>query len=84
MEETGLTIQAKNPVYTFDVIEPDDAGRPRFHYVIVDLIAEYVKGEINPSDDASEARWVSSRELQHLPVSQATKEVLTNIFHFGR
>ncbi|MBW1743354.1 MAG: NUDIX hydrolase [Deltaproteobacteria bacterium] len=48
MEETGLTIKAKDPVYTFEVIEPDDAGRPRFHYVIVDLMADYVKGGVSP------------------------------------
>ncbi len=83
MEETGLTIQAKDPVYTFEVIEPDDAGRPRFHYVIVDLMADYVKGEVNPSDDASEARWVTPQELEHLPVSEATREVLTNVIGFG-
>lgn len=84
MEETGLTIQTKHPVYTFEVIEPDDTGRPRFHYVIVDLIAEYVKGEINPSDDASEAGWITPQELERLPVSQTTREVLTNVLHFGR
>jgi ADP-ribose pyrophosphatase len=81
-EETGLTIQASDIVYTFEVIETDDAGRPRFHYVIVDLTAEYVEGELSPSDDASEARWVSSQELESLPLSQATKEVLTNVIRF--
>ncbi|MBW1858784.1 MAG: NUDIX hydrolase [Deltaproteobacteria bacterium] len=83
MEETGLTIQAKNPVYTFEVIEPDDAAKPRFHYVIVDLIAEYEKGELNPGDDASEARWVTPQGLESLPVSQATREVLKNVVRFG-
>ena len=80
MEETGLTIQAKDPVYTFEVIEPGGTGRPRFHYVIIDLAAEYVKGELSPSDDASEARWISSQELKRLPVSQTTTEILNTIF----
>lgn len=84
MEETGLTIQAKDPVYTFEVIERDAAGKPRFHYVILDLIAEYVEGELSASDDASEARWVSSRELERLPVSQTTMDVLKNVVHFGQ
>jgi ADP-ribose pyrophosphatase len=84
MEEAGLIIQAKDPVYTFEVIEADDVGRPRFHYVIVDLIAEYVKGKINPSDDASEARWVTPQDLERLPVSETTREVLKNVVHFLR
>ena len=84
MEETGLTIQAKDPVYTFEIIEPEGTERPRFHYVIVDFAAEYVKGALTPSDDASEARWVSSQELKRLPVSQTTTEVLKNVVHFGQ
>jgi ADP-ribose pyrophosphatase len=83
MEETGITIQAGDIVYTFEVIEPDEAGRPRFHYVIVDLASEYVTGKLDPSDDALEARWVSSQELKRLSVSQATTEVLKNVVHFG-
>ena len=83
MEETGLTIRAKDPMYTFEVIEPDDAGRPRFHYVIVDLMADYVKGEVNPGYDASEARWITPQELEDLPVSKATREVLRNVVRFS-
>ncbi|UCD88315.1 MAG: NUDIX hydrolase [Desulfobacterales bacterium] len=84
MEETGLTIRALNPIYTFEVIERDDAGRIRFHYVIVDLLADYVSGELKPSDDASEAQWVTPEELEGLPVSKTTREVLANVIHFGR
>jgi len=56
-EETGITIRAKAPSSTFDVIERDDQGRIRFHYVIVDLDADYISGEPTAGDDASEARW---------------------------
>ncbi len=84
IEETGLTIRAGDPVYTFEVIKRDDAGRVRFHYVIVDLMADYLSGELNASDDASEARWVSPEELDGLSVSESTKEVLKDVIHFGR
>jgi ADP-ribose pyrophosphatase len=83
-EETGVTVRAGNPVYTFDLIERDDAGRIRYHYIIVDLMADYVGGNPSPSDDASEARWVTSEELDDLPASKATKEVLRKIVIFGR
>ena len=83
-EETGVTVRAGNPVYTFDLLEQDDAERIRYHYVIVDLVADYVTGEPNPGDDACEARWVTSKELQDLPVSQTTREVLRKTVLFGR
>jgi 8-oxo-dGTP diphosphatase len=82
-EETGVTVKVKDPVYAFDLIERDDQGRIRFHYVIVDLLADYVGGELNPDSDASEARWISSQELKELSVSQATRELLKDMFQFG-
>jgi 8-oxo-dGTP diphosphatase len=83
-EETGLTIRAGDPVHTFDVIVRDHAGRVRFHYVIVDLLADYLGGdEPRPGDDAREARWVVPQDLAELPVSQTTLDVLKNVLHFG-
>lgn len=82
LEETGITILAKEPVYTFDVIEKDQKNRIRFHYVIVDLIADYISGQPLPADDADEVRWVSSRELKNLGVNPGTLNVLKSEFGF--
>ncbi|UCH23273.1 MAG: NUDIX hydrolase [Deltaproteobacteria bacterium] len=81
-EETGITIRARDPVFTFDHIEYDEMNRIRFHYVIVDFIADYVTGKPTPGDDALEARWVSSGELNSLKVSKKTVEVLNQLFKF--
>jgi 8-oxo-dGTP diphosphatase len=81
-EETGLSIAAGKPVYTFDVIERDDGGHVRFHYIIVDLLADYVGGKLRPGDDAREARWVSRQELKQLEVNQSTLQVLRQVVNF--
>ncbi len=52
LEETGIVIRAGDPVHTFDFFERDQAGRIRFHYVIVDVTAEYVSGDVRADDDA--------------------------------
>jgi 8-oxo-dGTP diphosphatase len=82
LEETGITIQAKKPVYTFDLIEKDENNRIRFHYVIVDLMADYISGKPLPVDDADEVRWVSSEELKNLDVNPRTLTVLNSVFGF--
>ncbi len=79
MEETGLVIRAGKPIYTFDFIERDNAGRIRFHFAIVDVIADYVSGTPNAADDALEARWISPEELRKLSVSQNTLNILEEI-----
>ena len=78
-EETGLTIRAGDPVYAFDTIEEDERGDIKFHYVIIDLMADFVGGELNPNDDASDARWVSPEELDDLPVSPSTLYLLKTL-----
>ncbi|MGD9082177.1 MAG: NUDIX hydrolase, partial [Desulfobacterales bacterium] len=75
-EETGLTIQAGEPVYTFDVIERDSNGTILFHYVIVDLAADYVSGDLRPGSDATDVCWASFRDVKRLKVSAATRKLL--------
>ena len=83
-EETGIVIQAKKPIYTFDVIERDEDGHIRFHYVIVDLAADYVSGELEAGDDAVDVSWVSRKDLKNLNVSDATRKLLAQCYGFGR
>ncbi|MEJ2283548.1 MAG: NUDIX hydrolase [Desulfobacterales bacterium] len=84
LEETGITIQALEPVYTFDYIERDGSDPPRFHYVITDLTADYIRGEIKAGDDAAEARWFTAEELAGINVSSKTLRLLKTRFDFGK
>lgn len=83
LEETGIRIRAGAPVFVFDHLERDPDGRIRFHYVIVDLSAEYVEGEILAGDDALDARWVDAENLNHLAISRQTRRLLRECYGFS-
>ncbi|MFO7554821.1 MAG: NUDIX hydrolase [Desulfobacterales bacterium] len=83
IEETGIVILAREPVYTFDVIERDENGHVRFHYVIVDLAADYVSGEPRPGDDAVDVSWISPEDMKNYNVSAATRKLLAQCYGFG-
>lgn len=83
LEETGVKVRARQPVYTFDLVERDAGGRVRFHYVIVDLAADYIDGDPRAGDDALEARWVPAGGLEALGVSPNTRSLLRREFKFG-
>jgi 4-nitrophenyl phosphatase len=78
-EETGIRIKAGDPVYTFDAIQKDGDGRVRFHYAIVDLLADYVEGEPHAGDDAHEVGWVRPNDLSALPMSRKTVDLLKHL-----
>jgi len=76
LEETGITVKAGKPVYVFDMVSKDDSGRVKYHYIIVDVTAEYVTGEVKAGDDADDARWVLPMEMENLGVSERTIRLL--------
>lgn len=80
-EETGVIIQAGEPIFVFDTIERDDAGQVRFHYIVIDLIAEYISGEPVPGDDAADARWISAADMDTLEVNIRTRGLLNKFFN---
>ena len=78
LEETGLVVRAGEPIYSFEIIDRDQQEKVRFHYVIIDLVADLVGGELQKQggDDAREARWFSFDELKNLPMSDMTRKLL--------
>lgn len=75
-EETGIHIIAEKPIHSFDLIQRDETGKIRFHYVIVDLLAKYAGGELKAGDDVTEAAWFSLDELRRIKLNQSTKQLL--------
>lgn len=57
LEETGLAGGAMTLIAHVDSIHPDDAGRVRFHYTILDFAVAWQSGEPLPGDDVSDARF---------------------------
>ena len=51
-EETSVEIETGEVLSVTDLIQRDDAGRVRYHYVLVDLLARYVSGEPRAGSDA--------------------------------
>ncbi len=58
LEETGVVGEPVDVVDVYEVIERDEAGRVRYHYVIAEVLLRYVRGEPRAADDAADVRWV--------------------------
>lgn len=83
LEETGLLIKAGQVIYTFDAIHRDEAGRIKYHYVILDVQAELLDPAqpLVPADDVRAAAWFSQADLARLPesVSPTTLALLKDV-----
>jgi len=74
-EETGVIIRAGEPVYAFDTMETHDPDNS-YHYVVVDLVAEYVSGEPLAHDDVTDAAWFGKQDIENEEVQELTRNFL--------
>jgi 8-oxo-dGTP diphosphatase len=58
------------------MVARENDGRIKYHYVIVDVEAQYISGEPRAGDDADDARWVRFDDLKQLGVGERTVAVL--------
>ncbi len=76
LEETGVEIQLGAVVDVIDLIERDDEGLPRYHYTLIDFVAEWVAGEAVSGDGVSDILWVKPEELKNLTIWDETIRVI--------
>ncbi len=75
-EECGVQIEVGEVVEVRDAIVRDSEGRVRYHYVLVDVVARYVDGELTVGSDADDAGWVSEEELASYDLTTGLLPVL--------
>lgn len=75
-EETGLTIEPGELLGVFERVVPDEQGRMRYHYVLIDFLCRRLGGELIAADDAEDARWFRREELGALELARETEEVI--------
>ena len=77
LEETGITITAKNVLFVSENVQP-----PNDHRIVIYVDGQYVSGEPTPGDDLSEVRWVDVRQLGELQ-SDMTDMTLDALYKFS-
>ena len=74
LEETGLIVEPRAMIDTFDRIARDAAGRVQFHYVLVDYLCRITGGSPACASDAADLRWATLDDLD--TIEPFTREVI--------
>ena len=75
-EETGIVVRPGRAVHVMDYLVRDDGDRVKWHYVLIDVLCEYVSGEPVPASDAENARFVPLRDLAEYDITPSAVEAL--------
>ena len=76
LEETGLEVEVCSLVDVVDGIMTDDEGRVKYHYTLVDVVAESLEGEPVAADDAAAVAWFTLEDLPKLGLWTETERIL--------
>ena len=76
VEECGLDVRLAGIAGVVDRIVRDEAGRVRYHYVLVDYLAYADTAAVVAASDAAEARWVAVDEVDQLDVTEGIVDMI--------
>lgn len=75
-EECGIDVRLHGLVGFVDRIVRDEAGRVRYHYVLLDFLAVPAPGIARPGSDARALRWSTLEELADLDVTEGLEPMM--------
>ncbi len=79
-EETGLEVEIVCLIETFERIMLDEAGRPEYHFILMDYLCRPAGGTLCAADDAGKVAWFTEAELAGLKITEGTPEVIAKAF----
>jgi len=78
-EECSIEIDLEDIISVIDLIDKDDSGKIKYHFVLIDFSAHYVSGELKAASDALDAVWVSSEELVNYDIPELSRKVISKV-----
>ena len=76
LEECHVCARIEHVLDVADLIERDEQGKARFHYVIVEFLARYLSGQVRADSDSADARWVPAADLQRYALSPEVQRLI--------
>jgi len=76
LEETGLTIKPISIIDIAEVIKKDEDNRIKYHYIIIDYIAEVSSGILKPSTDVSDAIWIKVNKISEYKLTESLRKMI--------
>jgi ADP-ribose pyrophosphatase YjhB (NUDIX family) len=75
-EECGITVRLAGIAGVVDRIIRDEAGRVRYHYVLVDYLAYADSDAATAGTDATDTRWIGVEQLHELEVTEGLVDMV--------
>lgn len=75
-EETGLTVEPGEMLGVYERVIRGEAGRVRYHFVLIDFLCRPLSGELQAGSDAAGVGWFMRDELPALNLAYDADDVV--------
>jgi 8-oxo-dGTP diphosphatase len=82
-EETGIEVRVLDLIEVFERVIPGEAGRTRYHFVILDYLCEMVSGEAKAASDVTDVAWAREDELEGFQLTAIATRVIKRAFEMA-
>lgn len=79
-EETGLAVEVLEQIRAFDMVDKDDEGKVRYHYVLIDFLVKPTGGTLKPNVEVLETKWATYDEARAMDLTNTARKALTELF----
>ena len=82
-EETGIKVEVKELLDVLNFVIKDEAGKVKYHYVLIDFLAKPVGGELRPSRETLDVRWVSLKDIEKYSLTRTARRLISKASEKG-
>ena len=84
LEETAIEVRVLDLIEVFERVTRDEAGKLKYHFVILDYLCEAVRGEAQAGSDVTDVAWARESELSEYSLTQTATRVIQKAFEIAR
>lgn len=84
LEETAIEVKVLDLIEVFERLTRDEAGKLKYHFVILDYLCEAVRGESQAGSDVTDVAWACESELNEFSLTPTAMRVIQKAFEMAR
>lgn len=84
VEECGIEVRLAGIAGVMDRVTRDEAGRIRYHYVLIDYLAYAESDTVTAGSDAADVRWVPAEHVHTLDVTEGLVDMIRRALALAR
>jgi mutator protein MutT len=84
LEETAIEVKVLDLIEVFERLTRDEAGKLKYHFVILDYLCEAVRGEAQAGSDVTDVAWARESELTGYSLTPTATRVIQKAFEMAR